>query len=262
MSHRGEPDLLARAAELPGEPRIVLPDAADLQRDDHVDELAGQLLHRFRETGDAAAFELLVRLTESRLQALALRLARELRPGVEPEDLVAAFFARLFTDLRRGRPHVLNFLGLARISLRNDALNQLRRRKRAEARQRAWHDLRAGESEPDPIRLAADREQAQRMRRLGALVLSVVARRFAQLPERDRLVLQAREIEGLSYEDIAVTFGVPRGQVGMVILRARKRLTARLRDTLGGHGKGKGKGKGEGEDEAGPQARARRGGRS
>ncbi|HEX5009198.1 MAG TPA: sigma-70 family RNA polymerase sigma factor [Planctomycetota bacterium] len=233
MSDRGDADLLARMAELSGEPRVVPPAGLDLARDDHVDELAGQLLRRFRETDDAVAFELLVRLTEGRLAALARRMARELRPGVEPEDLVAAFFARLFTDVRRGQPLVRNFLGLARIALRNDALNQLRRRKRAEARQRAWHELRAGEPEPDPIRLADDREQAQRLERLGALVLALVAGRLAELPERDRLVLQAREIEGLSYEDIAVTFGVPRGQVGMVILRARKRLTARLRETFG-----------------------------
>jgi len=182
MSERGGADVLARVAELTGEPCVVPPVGVDLARDDHVDELAGQLLRRFRETDDAVAFELLVRLTEGRLAALARRIARELRPGVEPEDLVAAFFARLFTDLRRGQPLVRNFLGLARIALRNDALNQLRRRKRAEARQRAWHDLRAGESEPDPIRLADDREQAERLGRLGALVLALVARRFAELP--------------------------------------------------------------------------------
>jgi len=226
--------LLARAAALPGEPRVLLPADADLARDEHVDELAGQLLRRFRELDDAEAFELLVRLTEPRLHSLARRIARELRPGVEPEDLVASFYARLFTDLRRGRPPVHNFLGLARTALRNDALNQLRRRKRAEARQRTWHDLRASEPEPDPIRLADDREQSARMERLGALVLTLVAGRFAELPERDRLVLQAREIDGMTYEDIAVTFGLPRGQVGMVILRARKRLAARLSESLAG----------------------------
>jgi len=234
MGDREDAQLLARIAALPGEPRIELPHGVDLGRDDHVDALAGQLLRRFRQADDAQAFELLVRMTEPRLQRIACRIGRELRPGVEPEDLVATLYARLFTDLRRDRPLVRNFLGLSYTALRNDALNQLRRSKRAEARQRTWHALRAGEAEPDPIHLADDREQSARLSRLGSLVLALVAGRFAQLPERDRLVLEAREIEGRSYENIAVTFGLPRGQVGMVILRARKRLEARLRESLAG----------------------------
>jgi RNA polymerase sigma factor (sigma-70 family) len=232
MGDREDAELLARVAALEGEPRIALPGGTDLRRDDHVDVLAGQLLERFRQADDALAFELLVRLTEPRLQRIARRLTRELRPGVEPEDLVATLYARLFTDLRRDRPQVRNFLAHSCTALRNDALNQLRRQKRAEARQRAWHELRAGEPEPDPIHLAGDREQAERLARLSSLLLAVVAARFAQLPPRDRLVLEAREVDGRSYEEIAVTFGLPRGQVGMVILRARKRLEARLREGL------------------------------
>jgi RNA polymerase sigma-70 factor (ECF subfamily) len=231
MGARGEAELLARVAALPG--LQVGPDT-DLARDEHVDALAGALLERFREQDDAQAFELLVRLTEPRLLRLARRVTRELRPGVEAEDLVASLYARLFTDLREDRPPVRNFLGLCATAVRNDALNQLRRRRRAEARQRAWHSLRASECEPDPIRLADDREQEQHMVRVGALLLALVSDGFAGLPERDRLVLQAREMEGLSYEDIGVTFGVPRGQVGMVILRARRRLEARVRQGLSG----------------------------
>ncbi len=232
MKDREAAGLIARIAALPGEPRICVPDDADPQRDEHVDLLAAQLLQRFRETDDPQAFDLLVRLTQPRLTALARRAVRELRPGVEAEDLVAGLYARLFTDLRRDRPPVRNFLGLSHTALRNDALNQLRRQRRAEARGRAWQQLRAGECEPDPIAVADDREQAAHLQQLASLVLLVVAGRFARLPERDRLVLQARELDGLSYNEIAVTFGVPRGQVGMIVLRARKRLTARLRESL------------------------------
>jgi RNA polymerase sigma-70 factor (ECF subfamily) len=224
--------LLARIAALPGEPRIALPAQPDLRRDEHVDRLAGQLLQRFRDTDDPQAFDLLVRLTQPRLTALARRAVRELRPGAEAEDLVAGLYARLFTELRRDRPPVRNFLGLAHTALRNDALNQLRRQRRAEARGRAWQQLRAGECEPDPIAVADDREQAAHQQRLASLVLLVVADRFSGLPERDRLILQAREVDGLTYNQIAVTFGVPRGQVGMLVLRARKRLAARLREDL------------------------------
>jgi RNA polymerase sigma factor (sigma-70 family) len=230
MGARGEAELLARAAALPGEPRLDVP--PDLARDEHVDALASALLQRFRERDDPQAFELLVRLTEPRLMRLARRVTSELRPGVEADDLVAGLYTRLFTDLRAGRPPVRNFLGLACTALRNDALNQLRRRRRAEARQRAWQQLRAGECEPDPIHLADEREQAQQMARIGALMLALVAKGYERLPERDRLVLRAREMEGLSYEDIGVTFGLPRGQVGMVILRARRRLEAQVRQSL------------------------------
>src|SRR5262249_928592 len=138
MRPRAEAELLARVAALPGEPRVRLPPEADLSRDEHVDALASALLQRFREADDAQALGLRVHLPQPRLLRLARRVSRELRPGVEAEDLVAALYARLFTDLRSGRPPVRNFLGLACTALRNDALNQLRRRRRAEARQRAW----------------------------------------------------------------------------------------------------------------------------
>jgi len=232
MKDQESPGLLARIAALPGDPRIVLPAETDLRRDEHVNLLAGQLLQRFRGTDDPQAFDLLVRLTQPRLAALARRAVRELRPGTEAEDLVAGLYARLFTDLRRNRPPVRNFLGLSHAALRNDALNQLRRQRRAEARGRAWQQLRADECEPDPIAVADEREQSANRQQLASLALLVVADRFSRLPERDRLLLQAREVDGLSYNQIAVTFGVPRGQVGMLVLRARKRLAARLREGL------------------------------
>lgn len=232
MAERTPPGVLDEIARLPGEPRIALPDGADLARDAHLDALASQLLQRFREQDDAQAFELLVRLTQPRLTKLARRAVRELRPGVEAEDLVAGLYARLFTDLRRGQPPVRNFLGLGFTMLRNEALNQLRRQRRAEARGRAWLELRAGECEPDPIVLADDREQAEHAARLTALVAALAAARLAELPERDRRVLEARELDGQSYAELAVTFGLPRGQVGMVVLRARKRFAARLQESL------------------------------
>lgn len=232
MAERPPPGLLEEIARLPGEPPVALPEGADLARDAHVDALACQLLQRFRERDDARAFELLVRLTQPKLTRLARRAVRELRPGVEAEDLVAGLFARLFTDLRRDQPPVRSFLGLAHTVLRNESLNQLRRQRRAEARGRAWQELRAGECEPDPIVLADDREQAEHAARLAALVAALAGARLAELPERDRRVLEARELDGQSYAELAVTFGLPRSQVGMVVLRARKRFAARLQESL------------------------------
>jgi len=101
----------------------VLPAAFDLRNELHIDLAAGWLLRRFREADDAEAFTALVELTRPALHLIARQVARQLAMALDPEDLVATFFARLFTDVRKRQPLVRRFLGLARTAMRNDALN-------------------------------------------------------------------------------------------------------------------------------------------
>ena len=74
----------------------------------------------------ARAFTLLVELTQPRMARIARAVTPQLAMALPPDDLVASFMARLFTDVRRGQPLVRHFVALAHTSMRNDALNQLR----------------------------------------------------------------------------------------------------------------------------------------
>jgi RNA polymerase sigma factor (sigma-70 family) len=224
--------LRERIAALTAEFGMPPPADFDPANEQHLDAVAGALLHRFHERDDSAAFTLLVELTQARLHRIGRQVTRHLAMALDPDDLVAAFFARLFTDVRRPQPVVRRFLGLAYTAMRNDALNQLRQFKRAQARHELWGREQLMARCQDPARGVDDREQSRVLRRLGTVFLAVVNQCFHELAERDRRVLLAREIDQLSYDGIAEALQLPRGQVGMILKRARQHLAERVGRTF------------------------------
>ena len=64
------------------------------------------------------------------------------------------------------------------------------------------------------------------------------------LPEKHRTILVLRELEGLSYEELAVRLGIHKGTVMSRLFHARRKMQALLR---GYAGLGAGSGAGEGE---------------
>ncbi len=70
---------------------------------------------------------------------------------------------------------------------------------------------------------------------LSKEVAQVVNEAMAQLPEDLRTAISLREIDGLSYEDIAETMGCPIGTVRSRIFRAREAIATQLRPILGTH---------------------------
>ncbi len=226
--------LVQRLRSVPGADSVPELAAFDPGNDLHLDAAAGWLLERFRRDADVDALSLLYELARPRLHGLATRLADRLALAVDPDDLVAAFLTRLFTDVRRPQPRVSRFLGLAYTSMRNDALNQLRSHARS---LRRMAEFQSRQPHPaDPARLAGDREQEAACARVGVVLLGVVARCFHQLPERDRRILLAREVEGLTHAELAVALSLPPGQTGSVLRRARLKLSRLVARALSGRG--------------------------
>ncbi|HET7772776.1 MAG TPA: sigma factor-like helix-turn-helix DNA-binding protein, partial [Burkholderiaceae bacterium] len=64
-------------------------------------------------------------------------------------------------------------------------------------------------------------------------VAETVNRAMAALPDELRTAITLREIEGMSYEDIADAMGCPIGTVRSRIFRAREAIAAELRPLLG-----------------------------
>jgi RNA polymerase sigma-70 factor (ECF subfamily) len=59
---------------------------------------------------------------------------------------------------------------------------------------------------------------------------------LAQLPEKHRAILVLREVEGLSYEELAERLRIHKGTVMSRLFHARKKMQAILRDYAGGGG--------------------------
>jgi RNA polymerase sigma-70 factor (ECF subfamily) len=177
-----------------------------------------ELLARIRD-GDPAAFEAVAREYAPRLFRLALRLTGRRE---EAEDLVQETLVRALPALRRfeGRSKLWTYLARA---LGNLWKNRLRSRKRS--RLVAWFRGRgdrdaADEATFDPADTAPsalDRlEQADRA--------AEIRRAVAELEPQRRWTLLLREVEEMSYEEIAEATDVPVGTVRSRLARARDDL--------------------------------------
>ena len=172
-----------------------------------VDELA-----RAAAGGDEAAFEELVRLHEKKVYNLAFRMCGN------PEDAADAA-QEAFLAAWKGLP---NFRGEAGFSTwlyrltSNAAIDRLRRTKR----QREEASL-----DDEALRLdAVDGAPSPQARAEGRELREAVLSGLAQLSDDHRQALTLRELQELSYEEIAAVLEVDLGTVKSRISRARGAL--------------------------------------
>ncbi|HEY2706201.1 MAG TPA: RNA polymerase sigma factor [Candidatus Dormibacteraeota bacterium] len=181
------------------------------------------LLAAYRE-GDVRAFEILFERHHGRLRALSLRY---LADAGEAEDVVQETFIRLLRVADQVGEGFKVMAWLHRVAA-NLCLTALRRRGRVQ--------LVAGDEEwllaaRDPHR-ERQPDQAFEMGQARDRIVRVAG----NLPAQQRAVLLLREIEGLSYGDIAARLGISRGAVESLLFRARRRFKREyLRlDAIGG----------------------------
>jgi len=174
---------------------------------------------------DERAFPELVRRFQGRVTNL---VARVLNDRECADDLAQEVFIRVFVHRRNYRRGSKFSTWLFTIAV-NLAKNEIRRR----VRRRNWFSLDAlqevlKDSAPqlaDPVESrerTLEREQLQ----------EAVARAIATVPEKYRLALVLRDIEGLPYEEIADVLGIPGGTVRSRINRARGMLKRKLEPLL------------------------------
>jgi RNA polymerase sigma-70 factor, ECF subfamily len=182
-------------------------DRGRLDRDD------AELVTRARR-GDHAAFHQLVERHAQAMFALAWSLVGN---RMDAEDLVQEAFSGAFRGLSgfRGQSSVKTWL--SRIVVRQ-AAGHLKRRKRS-------IDLLRS-------RPAAAPESGSPSERSVDARLDVHAAIRALSPEH-RGVMVLREIQGLSYDEIAEVLGVPRGTVESRLFRARRAMQELLKEYMG-----------------------------
>jgi RNA polymerase sigma-70 factor (ECF subfamily) len=171
--------------------------------------------------GDHDAFRVLVERYQERAYRLALRVLRDEEAA---RDVVQEGFLKVYRSLDRfeGRSSFYTWLYRVMMNLCLDA----KRRDRSD-RQVEWDDGAPVEADPGSADAASPLYQ-ERSGPVGALERSelrgFVARAIEQLPDDARQTLLLREVEGLSYAEIAECLDVPKGTVMSRLHHARRRV--------------------------------------
>lgn len=185
-----------------------------------------QLLVERVQRGDKHAFDLLVIKYERRLARL---LSRFVRDAAEVEDISQEAFIKAYRALPSFRGESAFYTWLYRIGI-NTAKNYLVSRGRR-APTSTEYDAEEAEGFEDAEGLRDLNTPENEL--LSKEVAQVVNAAMTDLPEDLRTAISLREMEGMSYEEIAEIMGCPIGTVRSRIFRAREAIAARLRPILG-----------------------------
>ncbi len=196
--------------------------------DQSKDQPADQQLVLRAQQGDRRAFDLLVLKYQHRVLRLVGRFVRD--PD-QAFDLAQEAFIKAYRALANFRGESAFYTWLYRIAV-NTAKNQLV----ATAREGYSVSLNSGggdESdeplpEPEALRDHATPEDMAASQELEQAIRVAIK----ALPEDLRTALTLREMEGLSYEEIAVVMNCPIGTVRSRIFRAREAVEERIKPLL------------------------------
>jgi RNA polymerase sigma-70 factor (ECF subfamily) len=187
-------------------------------------EIDQQLVER-AQRGDKRAFELLVEKYQRKLARLLSRLIRD--PG-EVEDVTQEAFIKAYRALPSFRGDSAFYTWLYRIGI-NTAKNYLVAMGR---RAPTSTDVEAEEAEGlDGGELLRDINSPESLL-LTKEIGNTVNAAIEALPEELRSAIQLRELEGMSYEEIAKLMDCPIGTVRSRIFRAREAIAERLKPLL------------------------------
>jgi RNA polymerase sigma-70 factor (ECF subfamily) len=177
------------------------------------------------QRGDKQAFGLLVEKYQRKLARLIARLVRD--PG-EVEDVTQEAFVKAYRALPSFRGDSAFYTWLYRIGI-NTAKNYLVAMGR---RAPTSTDIEAEEAEGfdggELLREISTPESLLLTKEIAGTVNGAID----ALPEELRSAIQLRELEGMSYEEIAKLMDCPVGTVRSRIFRAREAIAERLKPLL------------------------------
>ena len=177
------------------------------------------------QRGDKKAFDLLVLKYQRKILRL---LGRMIRDPSEIEDVAQEAFIKAYRALPQFRGESAFYTWLYRIAV-NTARNWMASAGRRPSAPNAI-ETEDGETfnETDNLIDISTPESMLASREIAETVNAVIE----DLPEELRTAIVLREIEGMSYEDIAQSMDCPIGTVRSRIFRAREAIATRLRPLL------------------------------
>jgi len=181
--------------------------------------------------GDSRAFDLLVLKYQRRVERLIGRMVRDVDLV---QDIAQETFIRAYRALAQFRGDAQFYTWLYRIAV-NTAKKQLMELKRDPlvfpSQFKSAEDDETSGSERELTQGATDTETPDAVLASKEIAKAVNAAMEA-LPEELRMAITLREIEGMSYEEIAQALDCPIGTVRSRIFRAREAISARIRPML------------------------------
>jgi len=187
-------------------------------------EVDGQLVER-AQRGDKQAFELLVIKYQRRLARLISRFVRD--PG-EVEDVTQEAFIKAYRALPSFRGDSAFYTWLYRIGI-NTAKNYLVSLGRRPPTVTEVDNEEAEDIEDGTQLKDMNTPESQMMTRQIAETVNLT---LQNLPEELRTAITLRELDGMSYEEIAQIMNCPIGTVRSRIFRAREAIAEKLRPQL------------------------------
>jgi RNA polymerase sigma-70 factor (ECF subfamily) len=188
-------------------------------------EVDQQLVERVQR-GDKRAFDLLVSKYQRKLGRL---LSRFIRDPSEVEDVTQEAFIKAYRALPGFRGESAFYTWLYRIGI-NTAKNHLvAMGRRAPTSTELDAEEAEGVEAGEQLRDLNTPENQMMSQQVG----DTVNQTLQELPEELRTAITLREIEGLSYEEIATVMRCPVGTVRSRIFRAREAVAQKLRPLLG-----------------------------
>ena len=189
--------------------------------EDDVSQALDQDLVARVQRGDSAAFDLLVRKYQHRIVAL---IGRYIHDWSECQDVAQDTFMRAYRAMGNFRGDAQFYTWLHRIAV-NTAKNHLVAHKRRPP----TDDVDAADAEQyDTGSCLRDTDTPERELMRQELERTVM-KAVDALPEELRTAITLREVEGLSYEEIAAKMECPIGTVRSRIFRAREAIDIELR---------------------------------
>lgn len=178
--------------------------------------------------GDTAAFRALVVRYQRKVYAVALGIVRDRDMAW---DVAQEAFVRVHAHLAEFKGESSFSTWVLRIGshLAIDAVRKERVNAKEELDEVRDADLAEGGEGILATELGNDPQQNLLRRELAGKMTEALA----QLPEKHRTILVLRELEGLSYEELAERLGIHKGTVMSRLFHARKKMQALLREYAG-----------------------------
>ena len=185
-----------------------------------------QLLVERVQKGDKRAFDLLINKYQHRIVSL---VARYVSDQSEAQDVAQEAFIKAYRAIERFRGDSAFYTWLYRIAI-NTAKNWLVARKRRPPAT----DIDAVDAEQYDMESRLKEQGTPENELMREEIKRTVFDTIAELPDDLRTAIMLREMEGMSYEDIAITMDCPIGTVRSRIFRAREAIDEKLKPLIEG----------------------------
>jgi len=186
------------------------------------------LVKRVR-SGDQRAFKLLVERYQRKVYAVALGM---LKDKEEAMDVSQEAFVKVYKYLDHFKGDSSFYTWLYRVTV-NICIDVIRRRQSMKGEQVEFDETVQMDSPDAHIgalgsRLGTNPQKSALRRELAEKIQEALE----QVPEKHRAILLLREVEGLSYEDLARTLEIPKGTVMSRLFHARTKVQKILSEYL------------------------------